>query len=277
MRLPFDKRYLLLGVLAYIIVLVLNFPAEVAYAHWKNSEAAKSKAGRQFSLVGISGSVWSGQAGLGVIQGQSVKDVEWNLRPWSLLLGQVGLGWSFRLPDSTGNQGFGRGITSMGLGGSLTFSELEMNLPLIEAAKLVGMSALRPSGSVNLNLQDVEWDGQSLVSATGRVVWRDAGVSLVRSVSLGDLTMDLETEDNKIKGHISDSGGPLSIDAVLNLSADGAYQVNGTLAARNDPSGDNTLQTTLRSMGRPGPDGKVRIDYSGTLAKLGLAPKRVSK
>lgn len=277
MRLSFDKRYLFLGVLAYIIVLVVNFPADMAYAHWKNSEAAKSKAGREFSLVSISGSVWSGQAGLGVIQGQSVKDVEWNLRPWSLLLGQVGLGWSFRLPDSVGNQGFGRGITSMGLGGSLNFSELEMNLPLIEAAKLAGMSALRPSGSISLNLQDVEWDGQSLVSATGRVVWRDAGVSLIKPVSLGDLTMTLETENNEIKGHISDNGGPLSIDAVLNLKADGAYQVNGTLDARNDPSGDNSLKNTLRSMGTPGPDGKVKINYTGTLARLGLTPKRAGK
>lgn len=266
MRLPFNGRYLILGLMVYIIVLVWNFPADRAYAYWKNSELSQNQASRQISLAGISGSVWSGKANLGIIKGQSLENIEWTLRPWSLLLGKVGLSWYFRLPDSTGNQGYGRGITSLGLDGSTEFSELELNLPLIEAAKLAGMSALRPVGSVSLNLQDVEWDGENLVSAEGRIVWNGAGISLVRPVSLGDLAMDLETEGDKINGVISDSGGPLSIEGVLSLKPDGSYQVNGTLGARNNQD----LQNALNSMGRPGPDGKVKISYSGTLAKLGL-------
>lgn len=269
MRLPFNGRYLVLGVLVYVIVLVLNFPADRAYAYWKSSD----KTSRQYTLAGISGSVWSGKADLGIIKGQSLNDIKWSLRPWTLLLGQVGLSWSFRLPDSAANQGYGRGITSMGLDGSTHFSELEMNLPLVEAAKLAGMSALRPAGSVSLNLQDVEWDGQNLVSAAGRIVWHGAGISLVKPISLGDLAMDLETKGDKINGVISDSGGPLAIEGVLSLKTDGSYQVNGTLGARDD----RDLQTALNSMGRPGPDGKVKINYSGTLAKLGLAPGRPRK
>lgn len=273
MRLPFNGRYLVLGVLVYLTVLVLNFPAERAYAYWKNSDLSQKNNGHQFSLVGISGSVWSGKASLGIIEGQALEEVEWSLRPWSLLLGQFGLSWSFRLPESTGNQGYGRGFTSMAMDGSMNFSELEMDLPLIEAAKLAGMAALRPVGSISVNLQDVEWDGENLASAEGRVVWRGAGISMIKPISLGDLAMDLVTENDKIQGIISDSGGPLAIDGVLTLNTDGTYQVNGSLAARNDAE----LQNALRSIGRPGPDGKVKVNYSGSLAKLGLAPRRPRK
>lgn len=266
MRLPFNGRYLILGVLAYIVVLILNIPADRAYAHWKSSDLSKNINSRQFSLSGISGSVWSGKASFGMVQGQSLQAIEWSLRPWSVLLGQVGLSWSFRLPDSTGTEGYGRGKTAMGLDGSMDFDQLEMNLPLVEAAKLVGMAALRPAGSVSLNLQDVNWNGENLTSVEGRVVWHDAGISMVKPISLGDLSMVLEMEGEQIKGVISDSGGPLSIDGVLKLKADGTYQINGALAARDSPD----LQQALRSMGRPGPDGKVNINYSGSLAKLGL-------
>lgn len=265
MRLPFDGRYLVLGVLVYIIVLVLNFPADRAYAHWKNAELSQ-QASRHFSLVGISGSVWSGKADLGVIQGQPLEDIHWSLRPWSLLLGQVGLNWSFRLPNSTSDQGFGRGVTNLGLDGSMDFSELEARLPVAMMANIAKMGALNPTGSVSLNLEDVVWDGKILSSATGRIVWHGAGVSLLKPLALGDLSMSLETENEQVKGNIADNGGPLSITGVVTLKADGSYQFNGSLAARNNQD----LQNALRSMGRPGPDGKVKVNYSGNLARLGF-------
>jgi len=269
MRLPFNGRYLVLGVLIYIIVLILNFPAERAYAYWKNSD----KASRSLSLGGISGSVWSGRADFGNIQGQSLENIEWRLRPWSLLLGQVGLSWSVSLSNPGGVKGHGNGVTSMGLDGSIDFSSLEARIPASVTAEMAGMAALRPSGIVTLNLQDVEWNGQNLESAKGQVVWSSAGVSMIQPLLFGDLSMVLETGDDQIKGVLSDSGGPLSIDGVLTLKDNGTYQLNGSVSARND----NNLQNALRAMGRPGPDGKVKINYSGKLASLGLVPSRPRK
>lgn len=269
MKLPFNGRYLVLGVLVYVIVLILNFPAERAYAYWKNSASTS----RDFSLAGIGGSVWSGSADVGIIQGQSVEDIEWSLRPWSLLLGRVGLSWSFKLSNPGEDRGYGQGITSMGLDGSMNFPRMETRVPAVMIAEMAGMAALKPSGTVSLNLKDVEWDGLNLVSATGRVVWNSAGVSMIKPVSFGDLSMDLETEDNSIKGVISDSGGPLSIEGLLTLGSDGTYQVNGSLSARNDVD----IQNALRALGRAGPDGRVKVNYSGKLASLGILPNKPKK
>ena len=270
MRLAFNVRYIVLGLLTYIIFLVLNFPADRAYAYWKSSDSSSSNTSRSFALAGISGSVWSGKADVVVIQRARFENFEWTYRPWALLLGQVGLNWRLQIPDSQGskNSGYGQGVTSLGLDGSIGFSSLEAQLPASMVASMAKMQALQPSGSFSLNFQDVEWNGQSLVSAEGRIVWHDARVNLLKPVSLGDLSLTLETSNDEIKGLIADSGGPLSIDGLFTLEEDGKYQFNGAFAAR----GDKALENALRSMGRPGPDGKIKIARSGNLAGLGILP-----
>lgn len=266
MRLPFSVRYLVLGVLAYIAILVLTIPAERVYAFWQSS----SHANRTISLTGIEGSIWSGSADRAVIMGQAVNQLEWTFHPWSLLLGQVGVGWRFQLPDTDGKPAFGQGTTDLGLGGSIKFPTLEASIPADMAANMARLGALRPAGTLDLNLEDVKWDGQNLVSANGRIVWRGAGVSMMKPVMFGDLTVKLETSNNQIKGVISDGGGALSAQGVATLAADGRYQFTGAFAAR----GNQDLENALRTMGRPGPDGKVNVNYSGNLVSLGILPRR---
>jgi general secretion pathway protein N len=274
MRLPFNVRYLVLGVLVYIAILVLTIPAERVYAYWQSSShASPNSINKSISLSGIDGSIWSGSAERAVILGQAVNQLEWSLHPWSLLLGEVGVSWRFQLPDIDGKPAYGQGITDLGLGGSIDFPELKAIIQADTAANMARLGALRPAGTLDLNLEDVEWDGQNLVSAEGRIVWRNAGVSLMKPVAFGDLTVKLETSKNEIKGIISDNGGPLSADGVATLAADGRYQFTGTFGAR----GNQDLENALRSMGRPGPDGKVKVNYSGNLAGLGILPRRRGK
>jgi general secretion pathway protein N len=267
-KLAFNIRYLVLGLLVYIAALLINLPADRVYAYWKSSEHSN----RGFALSGIGGSIWSGHADVAVLKGHRLEKVKWSLRPWSLLLGRVGLNWRFQLADSqeTDANGYGQGVTSLGLGGSVAFSSLQAKLPATLVGSLAKMAALQPSGSVDLNLEDVEWNGEGLVSADGKVVWRAAGVNLLKQMSFGELSLIVETSGDEIKGVLGDSGGPLSAEGLITLGPDGRYQFNGAFASR----GDTDLANALRSMGRPGADGKVKINYSGNLARLGILPAR---
>lgn len=255
---------LVFGLLVYLVALVSTFPAERAYAHWQ----ASGQAPHGFALSGISGSVWSGRAGQVLVQGQMLENVSWTLHPWSLLFGQVGLSWRFQLPESQG-EGYAQGATELGLDGSVALSSLEGRLPASLIAGFARAGALRPTGTVNLNLQDVLWDGKILRSATGRAVWSGAGISLLQPIALGDQAISLETADDTVKGVLSDGGGALSLDGLLTLTADGKYTFNGSLAARNAPE----LQQALRSLGRAGADGRIKLKRSGTLASLGLTTR----
>jgi len=257
---------LVLGLLAYLVALVLSFPAERAYSHWQASENASNK----IALSGISGSVWSGKAAMAMIQGQPLEKIEWSLRPWSLLFGQVGLNWRFQLPPGNGKGGYAQGSTALGLDGSVAFSTLEARLPSKMIARIAKADALQPIGLVSLNLSNVLWDGQNLRSAEGRIVWSGAGISLLSPVSLGDQAITLETVDETVKGVLSDGGGPLFLDGLLTLSPEGQYEFSGSLAARNAPD----LERALRSLGRPDADGKIKLKRSGSLASLGLVAGR---
>lgn len=256
------------GLLVYLVALVLTFPAERAYAHWQSS----AQANKSIALSGISGSVWSGKAGMALIQGQQLKDVEWSLRPWSLLFGQVGLSWRFQLPAEDGQAveggggGYAQAETGLGLDGSVSLEQLEARLPAQWVAAVAKAAVVRPSGVVSVNLKQLRWDGQSLVSAEGRVAWHGAGVNIFKPVALGDLALSLETTDEAVKGVLSDGGGPLSLDGLLTLSPDGKYEFNGSFAARNSPD----LENALRSMGRAGADGRIKLKRAGSLASLGL-------
>lgn len=255
MKLAFNVRYLILGLLVYIIALVLNFPADQAYAYWKTS----GQSSRSFTLMGIDGSVWSGQANGGVIKGQQVENIKWTFRPLDLLFGQVGVSWELQIPGA--NNDVQQGVTSFGLDGSVAFSSLEVHVPVELAASILKLKVLQPTGMVSMNLQDIEWDGKSLVSAKGRVLWQGAGLNLLKPVTLGDLSLVVETINDEVKGVLSDSGGPLLADGVVTLKGNARYQFNGTFASR----GNQDLENALRSMGKISPDGKVKVSYTGNL------------
>ncbi len=262
LRLPLDLRLVAFGLLFYLGFLVMNFPAERAYGYFQDSELAS----RDLALGGISGTVWSGRANLAVIKGTRLEALEWTLRPWAILGGQVALDWRFKVGD-----GFARGVTELGADGTIAFPELEARLPAALLAGLARASALRPAGLLSLNLQDLRWDGVSLVSAAGRAVWNGAEISLLKPLPLGDLSMTLETTAGEVRGVLADAGGPLSLDGLLTLDAEGNYQFSGVLAARgNAPE----LKQALRSLGRAGSDGKVTLNRSGSLAQLGLVAPR---
>lgn len=254
-------RWIAFGLLTYVAFLALTLPAERVYAHWKSRTGAPAG----IAMVGITGSVWSGRADVAIIDGRRLEAVSWRLHPWALMAGRVSADWSLKVEN-----GYGRGEAAAGFGGGLTLDSVEARLPL---AQLPGraLAALRPSGTLSLNLRGVEWDGVALVSAEGRVVWSGAGINLMQDMILGDLSLDLSTTDGEVKGVLADAGGPLQATGLLSLKADGSYEFTGSFAARgNDPA----LQQALRTLGRIGPDGKVQVSQKGALASLGLVPVR---
>lgn len=250
-------RWLALGLLAYVVFLVLTLPAGRVYGYWKSQAGADA----DFALSGISGSVWDGRAEVAVMGGRRFEAVTWQLHPTALLVGRVSSDWGFKVDD-----GFGRGTMAASLGGAFSLDTVEARLPI---AQLPGraLAVLRPSGTVNLNLRDVEWNGTALVSAEGRMVWSGAGVNLIQDMALGDLSLDLETTGGEVKGVLADGGGPLQATGLLSLKPDGSYEFTGSFAARGD---DPKLQQALRTLGRVGADGKVQVTNKGTLAALGL-------
>ncbi|HEX21983.1 MAG TPA: type II secretion system protein N [Chromatiales bacterium] len=262
MRLRLNWRYLLIGLLAYVIFLLAQFPADRAYAWWKAGPGAQQK----LALTGLSGSVWQGGAQQALINGQRLQGLEWHLKPWTVLFGKLELDYEIRL-----NDGFARGSVATDPQGTVRLDAVEAKLPLAQLS-LPAIAALRPSGVVNLNLQNVDWNGEALLAAQGRMVWSDAGISLLQPLQFGDLALTLETRDDGVIGELSDAGGPLQAEGLITLKADGSYQFTGSFAARE--GAQSPLGQALGALGRPGADGRIQVNQSGQLAALGLGSGR---
>lgn len=260
MKMAFNWRYILIGLMAFIIFLVMQFPAERAYALWKRGPGA----GQPVVLAGVSGSVWEGSAQRALINGQQLEGLSWHLKPWTVLLGSLEMDYEIRLKD-----GFLRGSMAADPQGAVMFESIEAKLPLAQIADKT-LAALRPTGTMNLNLQHVNWTGQTLLSAEGRIVWSGAGISLLQALEFGDLSLTLENRDDAVVGELSDGGGPLQAEGLLTIQPDGRYQFTGSFAAREGAR--STLGQALSALGRAGADGRIQITQSGNLAALGLGP-----
>lgn len=250
-------RYVLFGVFLYVVFLVFTFPANLAYSYWKQTLGKRVPV----TLTSLSGSIWSGKAGSSKIGAMDFDSLEWRLHPQSLLMGKAEIHWSFKV-----NNGYAKGYAGVNVLGNVSLQDVEGLLPVTDVARAVNMGALRPDGSLTLDLDSVQVKGKIPTSITGNITWHNAEVTLLKPMSLGGLQVKFETTDEKIKGVLSDDGGPLEAQGLLGLTPAGDYNLNLALSVRDPKQGD--LVNALRSLGRPDNRGKYHIKRSGKLANL---------
>lgn len=260
-RLPIPRlpklRYLLFGLVCYLAFLIATLPADMAYGYWKKTLGKRSPV----TMTALSGSVWSGQAGASRFGTLSFDSLKWNIHFTSLLLGKLQADWEFSVPD-----GYGKGVAGVTLLGNIYLNQVDGLLPMMQLARLVNMSALKPDGSLGVNVDRVRLKGKTPTLLVGNLVWHDAQVTLLKPMSLGTLQAKFDPADDGIKGVLSDQGGPLQMHGLVTLSSTGNYDLNLALSARDSKQVD--LVNALRGLGRPDNAGKYHIKRSGKLSNL---------
>jgi hypothetical protein len=208
-------------------------------------------------LYGIDGTVWSGQISVLEIGPVSMESVTWELHPTQLLFGKI-------VMDVSSN---GQKITASGVLGvdvldnSLYLQDLDTKISAAYISQIAGDNMVEANGIVIADIKNIEISDGLLSQATGNLQWQQAGIAAPIETHLGDLHMDISTLENGIKAVLSDKGGPLIADGIVNLKQDGSYQFNGKFASRD--SSQPQIDDGLRFLGRPGVDGKVTVSFSG--------------
>ncbi len=246
--------YVLLGLLAYVGFVVATFPAERALVLLKQQAPAQTKSLR---ATGISGSVWSGQAGVLEFQGQRVDKLHWQLKPWTLVTGALALDLQLTGKEMNGNAGL-----SLSPDGSVLFSAVDLRLPADRVSSLLNLP-VDLGGRFSLQLDEAQLQGDKLQSISGELDWQRAAVIKPLAQSLGEYHATLSTDDKGIQAVVKDKGGPLQLAGQATLNPDGRYRFDGTVLVRD------TQQTMLvqgvRALGRPASDGRVPLKYNGKL------------
>lgn len=251
-------RYLGLGGLFYLLFLVALFPATQAY---RFAAEPLARAMPVLKLAQLEGTVWSGQAGMVVYRQALLGQASWQVSPFALLLGKARL---TALLQS--DEGYLQSRVAAPLaGGPVELSGLEGRMPVTELARFAPYMPLVMDGVVSLDLPKLVVDSAGrILAAEGSVIWHQAAMSAPQALALGDLLLQLRTEgEGQVAGDISDRGGPLKVEGALQLSPDGAYRINGTVAAA--PDAPATLVKSLGWLGKPDSQGRYRLDYSGRM------------
>ena len=242
--------FIVLGVLAYGGFLLATFPAERAFALIADKAP-------EVRVAGVSGTAWCGQAKVLQISGTNLERVKWQLKPWSILTGQLKLDLELDGPNVEGRSGVG-----LHRDGGITLSDVDMRLDAAQLSALFNMP-VDLAGQFDFALESAEFMEQTLRSAQGTVRWQRAAVTSPVTQALGEYVARLNTEEDGIKAQVKDDGGPLQLDGTALLTPKGAYNFNGSVSVRDTQ--EQLLVQGVRTLGRPGKDGRVPLRYSGRL------------
>lgn len=245
-------RYSLFGLLAFLLFVVILFPADRMYA-WLQQRGESS-----LQLYQVSGTVWQGQVGRLRVAGFDLENVGWQLHPWALLMG--------RLEMEVGIAGAGADVglvLGRNLSGSYFVRQRGEFLAMTALEALLNKQPYGLTGEISLDLDDIRLIDGKLENITGSLHWRQAGLAEPLDIQVGDFELSLETLDGVLQGTLTDNGGPLQAEGILMLSADNSYRLTLTLRSRDKSRSD--IKQALRMLGTPSPEGKVSLVRRGRL------------
>lgn len=247
-------RYGLVAVLAYGLFLVTNLPASLAV------DFITSRMGdaQRIQLGELQGTLWSGQAASAKVSGITLGKLQWDLSFLPLLIGQVDVDIRFRRDD-----GYGKGNISIGLGGDISFQDVEARLPAEALMPLFYGMPIVISGQLSVILPEGKVVKGKTLNVRGRLTWHDAALTVPQPLEYGDLLITAEPQGEGSQLVLADQGGPLLAEGTVTVKGNGQYSVNINLASRK-PAG-SSLSNALRMLGRPNAEGKIPFSKSGKL------------
>lgn len=243
-----SKRGLLLvAVFTAITGIIALFPARVAY-HWASPEG--------IAISGIHGTVWRGSADAVGASGVYLGDIEWRIKPLRLFTAKA----VFGIEASPGS-GFIEGDLGVGLGGTVSVSNLVASLPLQMFEEALRIRGLR--GSASLQFESIALLDALPVVADGTLQVSGLVAPRLTRESIGGYRAEFFTQESGISASVEDTDGVVDIAGSLQLSADGSYQFIAQLVAK--PEAPEGLKKQLQYLPPANDRGQQELRIEGSL------------
>lgn len=240
----------LYGISIYLLFLVINLPAGVVWS------SLPEDIKRSVNLSNLHGSAWSAGADNIVVDGFKLGKAEWTLNPFLLFIGE--LGGHIKVRNALGKAESGFSINSDQV---IELSDLDS-----EFSAAILDPAIRPfmlEGIITGQLDSLQIQSKVLLEATGTLQWRNASISGVQDVSLGNLTFQASPEAKGTRLQVTNEGGLIALSGDIRLAGNGRYNLNLLLSSRDKQNTD--LKSMLAVLGRADAQGRVRFTQAGKL------------
>lgn len=241
------KRIIVAGLFVFVVVLVVTFPARVAYRWFAPPD---------LQLSGISGSVWNGAATEGLAGGAYMTNIRWRLKPSALLTGKLAFETSASPAAGTMNTD-----VAVGFGGSLALTDLSGSVPLDlvhDAFQQAGIS-----GDLSLQFEKLVIENALPVEATGNVTVSNFYSRLLSASVIGDYRADFTTVNGVVTGNVTDVAGVLDVAGVVTINPDRSYSLIGEVAAL--PGAPPSIEQQLQFLGSADARGMRPFRFEGRL------------
>lgn len=257
-------KYIGLGVAAYLVFVIAQFPAKQAYALMENFLDDKDI---PVELYEIRGTIWQGRASRLVYDERHFNDVKWQFLPVDILTGKLSAAISFKNADS-----FANSIVSMGFMGDISVEDTRASMSAQDILALAKIPAIKLGGQFDLNLATLELYNNKISNLFGRLVWTDAESMFPQKLELGNLFADMTTaDDGTINVDLGDGGGPLELSGKLTVAPDGKYDLATAMASREGRN--SMLGRSLGFMARYNSQGKAELKRSGNISEFNFLVK----
>lgn len=231
------------GVAAFVLILIVQFPARWAAFALPHGVACTQ----------VAGTLWSGTCAGLAAAGLPIGDLEWTLHPLRLLRGRLAV-------DVALSRGAGaaRARVELSPGGAIAARGVHADFPLDQAL----IPQLPPStlGSAELELASLNWNGKRITEIEGQIEVR--GLTVGQGELLGSYRLLFPGGPGEPAGQLSDLGGPFAVEGTVRLTPEPGYEVDGLVAAR--PSASPDLVSQLRYLGAPDAQGRRPFSVAGT-------------
>jgi general secretion pathway protein N len=242
------RQSLILAVIGFMLVLLVRLPAR-----WISPLLPRS-----VQCQRLDGSAWSGTCTGLTASGGALGDLSWDLHPLQLLRARLDLSL-----DLTNQGNYLRGEVALGFGGALHGRDVSVDLPLTSAL----VSSLPAGAHARLlgKLSRIEWSGKFLSDLQGELDIQD----LVgpQGLAFGNYQASFGAQSgagstDAPSGIVHDTGGPLALEATLQLNRDPGYVLQGRVGAR--PSASPDIIDVLKYLGSPDATGRRPFSLAGT-------------
>ena len=243
-------RYLAVGVAAYLLILIINFPAGYV------SDTLQQRL-PGLALADVSGSVFSGRAGQANYEGLDLGEIRWRIRPLSLLLLRLEYRFSLSHPDNHGHLTLG-----IRPGSDVYGRALDLQLQPDRLINRFSPVTLQTQGNLALLLAEFTLGEAGIRDLSGTATWQDAAVESPLVLPLGEVGVELTSRNEDLVARVT-RGGTLGVSGEILLQPGNRYTVD--LRLNPDNSVSEETRGLLEVGMQPHPGGGYLLKTSGRL------------
>ncbi|THB70163.1 MAG: type II secretion system protein N [Gammaproteobacteria bacterium] len=249
-------KYTMIGIIFFVIFLIATIPATFVTNNMLDEKAP-------IKLYNVSGSAWSGKAGVMQLGDKQLQKFEWDLKALPLIFGTIKFDFSFRIKSSTASGTVA--LSSFG-SGEISIDDTKLNIKSDDVPDFLPIpEPLKLKGPLKVDIEELDISEEMIpVYAQATAQWRKSTAVIGdQNYDLGEFDLNAYSEDDKVYITIKDTkkNGPIEAKLSSEIQENGALLVSGILGTRE--TADKKLSGFARML-LQGTQQKV-VNYKGSI------------